>query len=364
MRSEIKWLIMLLSLAGGAASATNRYVAANCPDPVSPFTNWANAATNIQDAIDIASAGDTVWVSNGVYDTGTKTATIRVAPETFRIALTKAITVRSANNDPANTMIAGQTAPDVKCVGMVSSSTLIGFTIYNGRSSTNGWYGSGVLGNVDQTAVVSNCIISACSNAYYGGGAQSVTLYNCLVTNNYALNGGAGLRYGTAYNSVFTGNSNQAMEGCIAYNCLVAGNSGNGGAGARYSTLYNCTVVSNTAISVAGGTFRSTNYNCISWDNNTADYQPLAYHSCGLGYTNGGSVYGNIDSNPQFKAAGAFNYRLTRESPCINAGSNQSWMADTSDLDGNPRIAAIFGTNVDMGAFEYFVRQGTLFRVH
>ncbi len=34
------------------------------------------------------------------------------------------------------------------------------------------------------------------------------------------------------------------------------------------------------------------------------------------------------------------------------------------DLDGNPRIVAIFGTNVDMGAFEYFVRQGTLFRVH
>ena len=197
----------LFPCIGGAACATNRYVATNSPDPVSPFTNWANAATNIQNAIDISSVGDTVWVSNGVYDTGTKTATIRASPETFRIVLDKAITVRSADNDPANTIIAGQTAPDVKCVGMVSSSTLVGFTIYNGRASTNGWYGAGILGNADKTAVVSNCIISACSNAYYGGGAQSVTLYDCLVTNNYALNGGGGLRYGVAYNSIFTGNS-------------------------------------------------------------------------------------------------------------------------------------------------------------
>lgn len=364
MQVKIMGCIVLLVLCGGTARTTNRYVATNSPDPVSPFTNWAHAATNIQNAIDIAAVGDTVWVSNGVYDTGTKTATIRTSPETFRIALTKAITVRSANNDPANTMIAGQTAPDVKCVGMVSSSTLIGFTIYNGRSSTNGWYGAGVLGNADNTAVVSNCIISACSNAYYGGGAQSVTLYDCLIANNYALNGAGGLRQGVAYNSIFTGNSNQAMEGSTAYNCLIAGNFGNGGVGARYSILYNCTIVSNTAISAGGGTFRGTNYNCISWDNNMADYQPLAYHSCGVGYTNGGSVYGNTASNPLFKAAGAFNYRLTRESPCINAGSNQNWMTDAMDLDGNPRIAAIFGTNVDMGAFEYFVRPGTLFYFH
>jgi hypothetical protein len=37
-----------------------------------PFTNWPGAATNIQAAIDAASAGDKVWVTNGIYSTGGK----------------------------------------------------------------------------------------------------------------------------------------------------------------------------------------------------------------------------------------------------------------------------------------------------
>ena len=57
------------------------------------------------------------------------------------------------------------------------------------------------------------------------------------------------------------------------------------------------------------------------------------------------------------------NYRLAARSPCINAGTNLSWMANSSvtsrDLDGRQRIR--YGT-VDMGAYEH-IRAGTIYGV-
>ena len=71
-RTLLRRAALTLCLSAGVARAEVLYVWKDNPSaPVPPYTGgWDSAATNIQDAVDAASAGDTILVTNGVYNSG------------------------------------------------------------------------------------------------------------------------------------------------------------------------------------------------------------------------------------------------------------------------------------------------------
>ena len=278
---------------------------------VSPFTNWHTAATNIQAAIDAASDGDTVLVTNGVYATGGAFS----AGLMNRVAITKAVTVQSVNG-PRVTIIQGQEPMGieaVRCAYVADGTALIGFTLTNGFTQTS-YDNSGSGGGIycDSAAgIVSNCALTGNRAYYYGGGAYHGTLYNCTLTGNSANSSGGGVYHGTLYN------------------CTLTGNSAFDGGGAFDGTLYNCTLTGNLAYSRGGGAYYGTLYNCIVYYNSAvsgANYDGSAFnYSCTTPHP-GGS--GNITSEPQLAS---FSH-LALGSPC--RGTGHSDYAAGTDIDG------------------------------
>lgn len=383
---------------------------------LSPYTNWAMAATNIQAAINTASDGETVCLANGTY----KGAGNRGLTWTNRHLI---ITSDSGNELNPACIIDAELLDQVFVMngtGQTTNDIIQGLTIQNGKSlwaytgEVNNYDGGGGIFMNNVSPRIRNCIFRWCKGQksktngnYADGGAISIRygapiIEYCRVWSNETTHTGAGIHNFQAdatirncdisYNLspacygggglAYVNNSVGTVEGCrIAFN-KAAYYGLKGGFGAAIiimngsPTIRNCTIVSNrtdylTAELGEGGGIRirglgpggslPTFYNNIIFGNvaktNLEDFD-MQYTNfnpdarCNL--IGGGSTNfpkaltdNQWGVNPLFVATNDFH--LQAGTPCFNAGTNGSWTANATDLDGNPRV--LYG-RVDLGAYE------------
>ncbi len=312
----VRVLVAGLAFLAANASATVLYVDLNCTNPVPPYADWSTAATNIQDAIDAATNGDLVLVTNGVYASGGRKW---FDSGTNRVTLTNAITLQSVNG-PAVTLIVGNhvagTGPAltnaVRCVGIGNNAVLSGFTLTNGEAGFGNYPAGGGVANlvsVSAAGTVTNCVlVGNLSTNDVGGGAYRVRLINCQLTGNYATSGGGACsctlnnctvvsNTATSGGGVFGG----SVYGASALtNCTILGNSASSSGGGVYGgTLNACSVGNNTAVN-GGGAYQSALGNCVLKNNLAGSIGGGAYQSA-LGNC---TVVNNAASGPSLQPTG------------------------------------------------------------
>ena len=237
------------------------------------------------------------------------------------------------------------------------------------------------------SGMIVNCLIisNACATPGgvigYGGGSYvisaSSTYSNCIFAYNSVTNGNGGGVY-----HISAGGPPQFVN-CLFYSNLAYTGGGAYFDSAASSRWFNCTFTRNRAtypstMGIAGGGLNFRDYatikpllvNCIIYGNLSdlgSNYvvngsaAPVFSNSCSMPSLSSYGT-GNIATNPVFKAPADYNFRLARESPCLNMGLNQEWMIGAVDLDGRVRIDR-FKRQVDMGAYEYLFL-GTMFTIY
>ena len=234
-------LLMAVVFAAGQGFAVSVYEPEGTPvhyvSPdglgVWPYTNWVTAAWNIQDAVDVAEAGDTVMVSNGTYKTDSE------------ITVTSAIAIESVNG-PEVTIVDGQAGH--RCFNLGNAAcTLSGFVIENGHNDQSS-FGGGIYCS-GTAPFITNCVLTSCY-ALRGGGCYGGMLSHSVVMANSAENMGGG-----CYGATLT-------ECEVSYNI-----SGGNGGGACCSTLTGCALLENEAAANGGGCFEGTLTDCVLSNN-------------------------------------------------------------------------------------------------
>ncbi len=247
-------------------------------------TSWENAFNHPQQAIDAASSGDIIWVSQGIYRTRTPDD-----PTTPVLTLKDGISLYGgfangdtnlADRDPATrpTELNGNDMVHHIVVG-ATNSLLDGFIITGGYA--NGIYpdnsGAGMI-NDGASALVMNCTFSGNRSTWHGGAVFNRNcaseIIGCTFTDNTATNnggaiyndgeGGSGI-HPAIRDCTFNENRNSRFGGAVFNHycpaeisgCTFSGNYANHNGGGIYNTnsealIADCILSGNTSVNGGG----------------------------------------------------------------------------------------------------------------
>jgi hypothetical protein len=179
-----------------------------------------------------------------------------------------------------------------------------------------------------------------------GYGCEEFVIRNCLFDGNKTASALA--KNGTQRSGIDTGSTNFFVRSCTFVNNTSSGlyPAMKTYVVAATNRVSNCLFHNNTSdngsqyndVAATSAAYRNYYYNC--------------YFSSGLISTNG-CIGGGDKSDPKFTDAANGDYTLLKGSPCIDAGTYETWMADAKDLRNLKKPNRIENGIVDIGCYEY-----------
>lgn len=243
-----KTVIALLAAMGGSLlfAADTWYVDDDWFEKGGTGTEAAPFGT-IQDAVDAAQAGDTIYVAEGVYDQGGKAYYDADKETTYglnRVLIDKSLTIIGAGrgksvivgayDDTVSTKCGMNAVRCVMCDPAVTDVRVEGFTLTGGAThgdtsapNAQGAAGGFFAGGISMRCVLADSTIKDCYGNRGGGGYGSI-LIRCYLSGNVCKNMGAAAHSSALWSSIVSGNGAQSvtLEGCSTMMCTVLGNTG------------------------------------------------------------------------------------------------------------------------------------------
>ncbi len=341
-----RWLLAFAAVLifTSSAPAATRYMSLS-GNSTPPYTNWADAATNLYDILSVCQPGDVVVITNGTYETLRPSFVEVLEPSGYLavsnppVVIPDGVAVTSVNGPqqtvlrPVTHVITNPTRFDLN-IEVRPGASLDGITLADCESDTP-------ILNVE-SATVSNVRLVDLSAGGVDPASFTVIQAYQSVLSTITIDEASG--NGTFYTMIDADQSmvrNVFINDVVAFDTSVGGGPGvviafHGSSSQVESCTFNVGEIRGTAVQVLNSALNA----------GATDDPGVGYMFCSSPNPVPGT--GNIVTDCPL-AVLSNQLVLASNSLCINMGLNQPWMSGDADINGNARIQQ---GAVDIGAVE------------